>query len=145
MDQSFGKQYRLLKGSDMMKVSKKGYKIHSPSYTITFKQTSSSYSRLGITATKKFGNAVKRNRFKRVVRETFRKYVKSHPGLDFHIRTTPKTHLPTMDEVKTSFQRALENTSLEAKDLNSLIESKLSSQTTLENTYLEAKDLSPSI
>lgn len=34
--------------------------------------TNATYSRLGITVTKRFGQAVQRNRFKRIVREAFR-------------------------------------------------------------------------
>lgn len=37
-----------------------------------FKPNNLSNSRLGISASKKFGNAIKRNQFKRIVREVFR-------------------------------------------------------------------------
>lgn len=39
---------------------------------IEFRQQHNHLPRLGITATKRYGNAVKRNRFKRITREAFR-------------------------------------------------------------------------
>ena len=39
---------------------------------VDIRVTSGLFSRLGITATKRFGQAVQRNRFKRLVREAFR-------------------------------------------------------------------------
>ena len=45
------------------------------------------YSRLGITASKKFGKSYQRNRFKRIVREAYRLNIHQLPnGKDFHIR-----------------------------------------------------------
>ncbi len=39
---------------------------------VDIRLTSAPFSRLGITATKKYGDAPQRNRFKRLVRESFR-------------------------------------------------------------------------
>jgi ribonuclease P protein component len=45
----------------------------------------STHSRLGITASGKFGSSVERNRFKRLVREAFRAVRHELPPLDIHI------------------------------------------------------------
>lgn len=47
-----------------------------------FKENSLSNSRLGISVSKKFGNAVRRNCFKRHVREIFRKSTFKFSGFD---------------------------------------------------------------
>lgn len=44
-------------------------------------------TRLGITVTKRYGKSHDRNRFKRIVREAFRKSLaKLPPGLDFNVK-----------------------------------------------------------
>ncbi len=45
---------------------------HAGSYLCLNLKRSSTYSKLGITASRKYGNAVERNRFKRMAREAFR-------------------------------------------------------------------------
>ncbi len=46
--------------------------MRSKSILIYYKKNDLDHSRLGISASKKFGNAIKRNLFKRIIRETFR-------------------------------------------------------------------------
>ena len=58
-------------------------------------------TRLGITVTKRFGKAVQRNCFKRVVREAFRLSRGSLPeGVDMIIRPGKGGNIATMPEVK---------------------------------------------
>lgn len=45
------------------------------------RMTNGPFSRLGITATRRYGSAYQRNRFKRITREAFRL---SYPDLKFH-------------------------------------------------------------
>jgi len=60
------------------------------------KGSKSSCSRLGITVTKKFGNAVARNHCKRLVREAFRQLKHKVPySVDIHVR--PKKHFEALE------------------------------------------------
>jgi len=69
---SFPSQYRLLKRSDFLRVSNMGCKIVTLHFIICYIQNNLQYARLGITVSKKIGNAVLRNRLKRFFREIFR-------------------------------------------------------------------------
>ncbi|HXF29636.1 MAG TPA: ribonuclease P protein component [Chlamydiales bacterium] len=55
--------------------------------------------RLGITISKKFGNAVERNRFKRLVREGFRLTQKPVGGLDIVVRPRTTSKLFSLAQV----------------------------------------------
>lgn len=49
-----------------------GCKYHTPHFLILVHHNSLNYARLGITASRRVGNAVVRNRIKRLLREFFR-------------------------------------------------------------------------
>ena len=68
----FPKSRRLLKSSDfmLMKKQSKTYKGHG--FKIIARETNHSCSRLGLAVSSRVGNAVKRNRIKRIAREVFR-------------------------------------------------------------------------
>ncbi len=64
---------RLRKRFEFRHVQLRGRRIHTPHFVIVLQQNSLEKTRLGITVTKKVGNAVQRNRIKRLVREVFRR------------------------------------------------------------------------
>ena len=64
---------RLSKRYEFRRVQLSGRRIHTPHFLIVVQPNSHENTRLGITVTKKVGNAVQRNRIKRVVREVFRR------------------------------------------------------------------------
>ena len=69
---SFTKADRILKRSEFIALSKLGRRVQNTDFIAYFLPTQHSQSRLGVTVTKKVGQAVERNRIKRLVREGFR-------------------------------------------------------------------------
>lgn len=66
------KTERLLKRREFLYLSRQGSSIGNRYFVVSFQCNALGYSRLGITVTRKTGNAVVRNRIKRHVREFFR-------------------------------------------------------------------------
>jgi len=69
---SFTKADRILKRGEYLALSKSGKKVQSTEFIAYFLPARHSHSRLGVTVTQKVGQAVERNRIKRIVREFFR-------------------------------------------------------------------------
>lgn len=63
---------KINKNSAFLRLYRKGNKIFSENAVIYYKKNNLPYNRLGITAGKKIGNAVCRNRAKRVIRQAYR-------------------------------------------------------------------------
>ena len=71
--QRFRRVDRLKKRYEFKQAQLSGRRIHTPHFLIVVLPNALQNTRLGITVTKKVGNAVQRNRIKRVVREVFRR------------------------------------------------------------------------
>jgi len=69
---SFPKNKRLLNRYAFVNVNRSGRRRHSEHFTIILKENGRGITRLGVTVSRKAGNAVKRNRTKRLLRELFR-------------------------------------------------------------------------
>ena len=69
---SFPKRERLLNRKDFVNLNRLGNRYHTKHFLVIVKENETGINRLGITVTKKIGNAVKRNRVKRLAREFFR-------------------------------------------------------------------------
>ena len=69
---SFPKSKRLLNKNDFLSLRQGSRFLVSGILLCYFKENNSDHSRLGIAVSKKFGNAVLRNTFKRHIREKFR-------------------------------------------------------------------------
>ena len=66
------KKVRLLKRAQFLTLSKQGTRVYTDCFiAIVLKETAQN-NRIGITVSKKVGNAVERNRIKRIIREYFR-------------------------------------------------------------------------
>ena len=64
---------RILKRDGFKRVYDNGEKVHTRYFTAFTLANSETRPRIGITATRKIGNSVERNRARRLVREVFRK------------------------------------------------------------------------
>ena len=71
--QRFRSADRLKKRYEFKEVQLSGRRIHTPHFLLFVRPNALPNTRVGITVTKKVGNAVQRNRIKRVVREVFRR------------------------------------------------------------------------
>jgi ribonuclease P protein component len=70
--EDFPKSARLRKRPEFLSLSRTGKKVHSHNFVVISQSNDRGESRLGITVSGKVGNAVARNRIKRLVREIFR-------------------------------------------------------------------------
>lgn len=66
-------EYRVKSKIEFENIIKTGKKISDSYFVIYYKERGLLFSRFGISLSKKFGNAVKRNRYKRILREIIRK------------------------------------------------------------------------
>lgn len=66
------KKERLLNRTDFVNLNRSGKRYHTRHFLVIFKKNGLGITRLGVTVSKKTGNAVKRNRTKRLIREFFR-------------------------------------------------------------------------
>jgi ribonuclease P protein component len=71
--EGFPKSARLRKRPEFLSLSRAGKKVHSHNFVVIAQRNGFGESRLGITVSGKVGNAVARNRIKRLVREVFRR------------------------------------------------------------------------
>jgi ribonuclease P protein component len=77
---SFPKGRRLLRKADFSRVFDTGYRVQSRCFTVLLAPAATPTARLGIVASRKLGDAVRRNRAKRLIREIFRQT--ALPGVD---------------------------------------------------------------
>ena len=72
MGYGFHKEERLRKRKEFLRIAKCGRRIDTRFFLIAYALGENQRSRLGVTVTKRIGPAVKRNRIKRLVKESFR-------------------------------------------------------------------------
>ncbi|MBI4482492.1 MAG: ribonuclease P protein component [Acidobacteria bacterium] len=94
--QAFPKAERLRRRSEFERVYARGRKVVAPHLVLFALENSLLHSRLGITVTRKVGSAVERNRFKRRLREIFRRNKGAIPGR-FDLVVNARAHIGPAD------------------------------------------------
>lgn len=73
MDETFGPPERIRKNKEFFHLYKKGKRYRGKYFNLVYLSSASSSSRMAVVVSKKVGNAVKRNKFKRWIRTLFRR------------------------------------------------------------------------
>lgn len=103
--QTLKKTDKLLKRREFLELQNKGKKITNRHFVALVAPGKTERTRLGITVTKKVGNAVIRNRIKRLSREYFRKNKEIFMGsLDISIIAKRSVPESTTDQIFASLQ-----------------------------------------
>jgi ribonuclease P protein component len=83
LDSRFPSDVKIRKSSEFKEVFEKGKRLYTEHFTILYNPNSLGFPRLGLVVGKRnYGNAVRRNRVKRIIREVFRKNKSLFDSLD---------------------------------------------------------------
>jgi len=107
-ESSFPGEFKLHRKSEYDNVFKRGKRKSGKYYTIYYRRNSLGHPRLGTVVSKKAcGNAVKRNRIKRVLREVFRMNKPLFDSLDVVILTKKESHTLNYMQALTEISRVM--------------------------------------
>lgn len=96
---SFPKNKRLISNSQFKAVLARGRRLSNGVLMLYMARNDCEYSRLGVSVGKSHGNAVVRNRFKRLMREAFRQNQERIPaGFDYLLMISPRWSKKTNSE-----------------------------------------------
>ena len=106
---AYPKAVRLRRRADFLAVQHEGRRRHGEHLVVIRRRAPGACSRLGVTVSKRVGNAVVRSRVKRLLREVFRARRRDiTPPSDVVVIAKPGADTLTYAQAATEFARALE-------------------------------------
>jgi ribonuclease P protein component len=107
--EGYPKTARLRRRAEFLAVQRQGRARHTACFVAIRKPGPGPEARLGVTVSTRVGNAVARNRIKRVTREVFRRWRRRCPAaIDMVVIAKPGARQLTNAEAATEIERALE-------------------------------------
>lgn len=103
----------LRRSADYLRCYRRGRRLGGPLARLHYAHNGLGHPRLGITASRKVGNAVVRNRLKRRVRETFRRWPgrRTMPPVDVVVHLLPPAKESSFTALRDELTRSLERLS----------------------------------
>ena len=106
---AYPKAARVRRRPEFLTIQRDGQRRHTPHLVVIRRTTSGPGSRLGVTVSKRIGNAVVRNRVKRLLREVFRlRHGDIRPPLDVVVIAKPGAGTLSYAQAATEFAKALD-------------------------------------
>lgn len=105
---SFTVADRIRKRSEYQRVYDQGRKIFSKSFVLFYLENGFGRPRLGITASRRAGGAVQRNRAKRLLREWFRLSRGDLPPMDLVINAREAIHRLDLEGLSLELKKAIQ-------------------------------------
>jgi len=105
MNQGFPKERHVRKRREFLAASRNGRRVRTQNLIILTNRNGLDFPRLGITANKKVGKAVFRNRIKRLIREYFRlNNNRFRVGYDFIVLVKPGHTIRQLADLEVEFE-----------------------------------------
>lgn len=103
----FRREQRLLRRADFERVFEQGRRVYARGLVLHWMESPAGRARLGLVTSRRFGNAVRRNRARRLLREAFRLDQHGIPPLDLVVLPQPGAFPDELEGVRGALREAL--------------------------------------